>query len=297
MYSSLSPGKEMFGHENRGLDGIFETDDWGDGDSNMSLQLADPDFEHMALAIGLWMVDHEERVAAGEHDALIDSLGTFFKGLGNRPVFLRIGYEFDGYSWNDYDQDAYKAAYRRIKDRLDAMGVDNVAYVWQSTGWVSNQEHLEAWYPGDDYVDWTGFSFFSRWAEQEMITFSRRKGKPVFIAEATPTISTNTDKFNGKTEEIILGNPEQAERAWEHWFVPFFRTIDENPDVVKAISYINAHWKVRPMWKDNPTFQDVDARLHTSPEVAARWRVITDDARYLKASPELFDYLAGNTTR
>ena len=291
MYTDLTPGNEMFGFINKGLDGVFTTDNWGDGDSNMSLQLADPDFEHMALAIGLWLVGQEDKVAEGEHDALIERLGQFFLSLGDRPVFLRIGYEFDGHSWNHYEIEPYITAYRRIKDRLDVQGVTNVAYVWQSTGWVSNLEQLEEWYPGDEYVDWCGFSFFARWDEQKMIEFARMKGKPVFIAEATPTISDHTIKFDGDTKTTILSNPGQADEAWEKWFVPFFNTIDENPDVVKAISYINAHWKSRPMWKDNPTFRDVDARLHINEDITRKWLEITEQEKYLKASPGLFEYL------
>ena len=296
MYTDLTPGNEMFGQVNKGLDGVYTTDNWGDGDSNMSLQLADPDFEYMALAIGLWLVDQEDKVAAGEHDELIDKLGEFFLSLDDRPVFLRIGYEFDGHSWNRYEIEPYKAAYRRIKDRLDEMGVENVAYVWQSTGWVSNFDQLEEWYPGDEYVDWCGFSFFARWDEQKMVEFARMKGKPVFIAEATPVISDHTIKFDGDAKETILSNPDQAEEAWDKWFVPFFRTIDENPDVVKAISYINAHWKSRPMWKVNPTFRDIDARLQTNESIATRWREITDQDNYLKASPDLFDNLNNRGT-
>jgi hypothetical protein len=292
MYTSLTPGNEMFGQVNDGLDGVYKTDNWGDGDSNMSLQLADPNFEHMALAIGLWLVDQEDKVGEGERDDLIKRLGEFFLELGDRPVFLRIGYEFDGYDWNHYEVEPYKAAFRRIKDVLDGMGVQNVAYVWQSTGWGPTVEHLEEWYPGDEYVDWTGYSFFSRWDEQKMIEFSRSKGKPVFIAEATPTISTETTKVDGVTKETILSNPQQAEEAWEKWFTPLFTTIDENPDVVKAVSYINAHWKSRPMWKDNPTFKSIDARLHTNQSIADRWEAETSKGKYLKASPGMFEYLA-----
>ena len=66
-------------------------------------------------------------------------------------------------------------AYKRIVDRLRAKGVENTAYVWQSTGFISGQEHLEGWYPGDDYVDWCGVSFFNRWKEIEMFEFARKK--------------------------------------------------------------------------------------------------------------------------
>ena len=291
MYTNIAPGDTSFGYVQKGLDGIFSTDDWGDSPSNISMQLADPDFENVALAIGLSMVNHEERIASGEHDEYIIRMGEFFKSLGKRPVFLRIGYEFDGHSWNFYDRESYIFAYRRIKDKLDSLGVDNVAYVWQSTGWVSDQYLLDEWYPGDDYVDWCSFSFFARWSEQNMIEFARKKGKPVFIAEATPTISDHMVKFTGATKSTDLGDAEQAAEAWEKWFIPFFNTINENPDVVKAVSYINCNWKSHAMWVNNPTFQGVDARLHLSPEISEKWLEETGKSKYLKASPALFDYL------
>ena len=290
MYTNFSPGDTMFGYVTKGLDGLETTDNWGDSASNMSLQLKDEDFRNSALAIGLWMVNHEEEVADGLQDQLIDRLGQYLKKLGHRPVFLRIGYEFGG-EWNHYDRQSYLAAYRRIKDRYDAAGINNVAYVWQSHGWGMSQEELEGWYPGDEYVDWCAYSFFSRFDEVEMIEFARKKGKPVFIAEASATISTPTVKIDGKTKETILSDPEQGEEAWEKWFIPFFRTIEENEDVIKAVSYINCHWKANPMWYDNPTFQDVDARLQTNPEIARKWKEKTEAGRFLHASDTLFTHL------
>ena len=65
MYTDFSPGDTMFGNVLRGLDGVFTTDEWGDSPSNMSLQLADEDFKNSALAIGLWLVNHEKEVASG----------------------------------------------------------------------------------------------------------------------------------------------------------------------------------------------------------------------------------------
>ena len=292
MYTNFSPGDTSFGHVLKGVDGVFETDQWGDTPSNMSLQIADEDFRHSALAIGLAMVNHEKEVANGERDALIKKLGEFLLSLGDRPVFLRIGYEFSG-AWNHYDREDYVKAYKRIKDSYDEMGIKNVAYVWQSHGWEEPMDLLEAWYPGDEYVDWCSYSFFSRFDETNMIEFARKHGKPVFIAEATPTISTETVKTNGKTKETILSNPAQAEEAWEKWFIPFFKTIEENGDVVKAVSYINAHWKAAPMWFDNPTFQDVDARLQTSEFISEKWKEKVYTDRYLHASEELFDLLWG----
>ncbi len=290
MYTKMRPGDEEFGFTYSGLAGVFTTDDWGDSPSNMSLQLADEDFNNSCLAIGLELVNHEDRVARGEMDSLVLVLGNWLKSLGRRPVFLRIGYEFSG-AWNHYDREDYIASFRRIKTMYDSIGVTNVAYVWQSHGSDEPLDVLDSWYPGDEYVDWCGYSFFARWDEANMVEFARKHGKPVFIAEATPTIRTETTKQNGKTAETILSNPVQAQEAWEKWFTPFFKTIDDNPDVVKAISYINCNWKSHRMWFENPTFQDVDARLQTNEEVAQKWSEEIAKDKYLNASPDLFDML------
>lgn len=296
MYTNLRTGDTSYNYTYRGLDGLTSTDDWGAGPSNMQLLMEDEDYRHSALAIGLELVNHEEKVAAGEHDDLMIRLAGWLKSLGERPVFLRIGYEFDGHDWNHYNKEAYIKAYRRIKDICDILGVTNVAYVWQSVGWESSPEEYESWYPGDAYVDWCAFSAFSRFDEAtSMLEFARSKKKPVFIAEATPAISTPTVKKDGKTKETILAKPRQGEEAWEKWFLPVFQLIKENGDLIKALSYINYDWQAFPMWKENPTFKGIDSRLHTNTTIAKRWNKETSDSRYLKASPNLFDKLRQKT--
>jgi len=297
MYTDIMPGvtEEFDGHSftYTGLNGIYETADWGDGPENMSLQLNSPNFKNSALAIGLAIIDSEEKIASGELDPYILKMGTFFKSLGRRPVFLRIGFEFDG-PWNRYERVAYINAFRRIKDKLDEQGVTNVAYVWQSKGFESTLKNLEEWYPGDNYVDWCGFSFFNNYKQENMIAFAKAKNKPVFICEAAPT-STDWEKDpkgnTGLTKQMILSNPEQAEMAWNEWFVPFFKVINDNPKTVKAISYINANWKDKPRWKVNPTFKGIDSRLQLSDFITKKWNEEVGKDKYLKASPELFDKL------
>lgn len=293
-YTNINPGENSFGRIQEGLDGIYDTHDWGDNDYNVSLQLADEDYGDMALAIGLQFVNHEEKVADGTHDKYIDQLADFLLSLGKRPVFLRIAYEFDGYPWNNYDRESCIKAYKRMVDRIRAKGVTNTAFVWQSTGFVSNQEQLEKWYPGDNYVDWCGFSFFNRWKEQEMIEFARKKGKPVFIAEAAPTISDFQAKFTGDTRETQLSNQQQALEAWDKWFIPFFKTIDDNPDVVKAVHYINCHWDSHRMWFDNPTFKRVDSRLQLSDTISKLWKIQISDPKYIHSSKTLYDSMWNN---
>ncbi|WP_405248023.1 glycoside hydrolase family 26 protein [Cellulophaga sp. Asnod2-G02] len=294
-YTNINPGEESFGRIQEGLDGLYETADWGDNDYNVSLQLAAPAYKNMALAIGLQFVNHEEKIADGTHDQYTYKLAEFLKSLGKRPVFLRIAYEFDGEPWNHYDKEQTLKAYKRMVDILRKEGVTNTAYVWQSTGFMSQtQEELESWYPGDAYVDWLGFSFFNRWEDQKMIAFAREKGKPVFIAEASPTISGKDAKATGNTIETKLSNPTQAEEAWQKWFVPFFKTIDDNNDVVKAVHYINCHWDAHPMWIDNATFKNIDARLHLSDTISKRWVDKISKEPFIQSSPSLYEDLYQN---
>lgn len=290
-YTGIAAGDSSFGYTYQGLEGIFETNNWGDANSNMSMQVESESYSNMALAIGMWMVNHEQEIAEGVWDENIEKLGEFLKSLAPRPVFLRTGYEFDGHAWNHYNKEWHIKAYKHVKDKLDAMGVDNVAYVWQSTGWVSTPDLLEEWYPGDEYVDWCAFSFFDRWREQQMIEFARKKGKPVFIAEASPTVSDHMSKFTGDTKHTVLSDADQAQEAWDKWFVPFFNTIDENPDVVKAVSYINCYWLSHEMWKENPTFKRIDARLQTSASISEKWKQRISDPKYIHSSETLYQDL------
>lgn len=291
MYTDLMSGAESFGFTHKGLNGLTTTDDWGDGPSNMSLQVVDSDFANSALAIGLDMkYDNEDDVARGDRDSLILVLGEWIKAQGKRPVFLRIGYEFDGHGWNSYDREDYITAFRRIRDMYDSLGIDNIAYTWQSKGRGSFREELDQWYPGDDYVDWCAMSFFAPDNEKHpMIQFARDHNKPLFIAESTPILTESTESFVALPMNLAIR--DQAQQAWDDWFTAYFRTIDSNPDVVKAVSYIYCRWNNHPMWAENDYFKVIDARIHLDEKLSTQWETEISKEKYLNASPDLFEYL------
>lgn len=266
------------------LSGIYEKANWGSGDCFANKQALAQGFENTAIAIGLAMVGDETNVANGTLDSKIEALGAWIKGL-NRPVFLRIGYEFDGHDWNHYDREAYLKAWIRIVDHMRADGVNNVAFVWQSKGYGSTQSELTSWYPGDNYVDWCSYSYFSN-PDTEMITFARAHNKPVFIAEATPTLQQGSNYLNSD-----LSDPTVAQTLWDSWFVDFFATMEQNKDIIKAFSYINVDWTSQSMWIDNPTFQQVDSRIQESEYVSTMWKQELAKQKYLHSSDTLFDLL------
>ena len=78
------------------------------------------------IAVGLAIVGNETDIASGKYDRKLDIIGEWFKKLAPRPVFLRIGYEFDGTDWNHYVPETYIPAYKHIKDHFDAAGIHNV---------------------------------------------------------------------------------------------------------------------------------------------------------------------------
>jgi hypothetical protein len=283
-YTNFSPGLQSFTHILQGNDGIKTEANWGAGYNCAQCYLNDADFKYSVMAIGLSMVGQERKVASGHHDYLIRELGTWIKD-SKRPVFLRIGYEFDGWEWNHYNRKDYLKAWKQIHKLFKEMEINNVAFVWQSKGNGSGQDVLEKWYPGDDLVDWCGYSYFNA-PDQEMLTFAKKHKKPVFIAEATPVLHKGTEFLNSK-----LTNPQIAEQAWNDWFVPFFNTINENQDVIKAFSYINVDWSVQPMWVNNPVFQKVDSRIQKSEFISKKWQAEIAKPRYLKPNAELWQRL------
>ena len=82
------------------LYGLSSAANYGSG--NVNGQECLDNYPFSVLAIGLSLVDRSgknlDHIADGTHDTAIDELGAFLQGA-DRPVFLRIGYEFDG-PWN-----------------------------------------------------------------------------------------------------------------------------------------------------------------------------------------------------
>ncbi len=252
------------------LQGVTTNVNYGAGDICAQCITDNTNFSNSALVIGLWLVNELSAINYGQRDALIQQLGDWIKGR-NRPVFLRIGYEYD-LSYNNYNPADYKLAYKRIVDKFRANGVTNCAYVWQSCGYTSDTATLKQWYPGDDYVDWLAYSHFmySNKGAPEM-AIARAHHKPLMIAESTPQ------------GDIINSN-----YSWNKWFGPLFQHIQTNKDVIKALAYINANWDGQSMWAGKGWG---DTRIENSSTIKTKWLAEINTSFWLKASPTLFQTL------
>ncbi len=288
-YTDLSekPGKRL-------LASLRTLVDYGAGELHAQRLLET--YPHAALAIGLFLVDGSgtnlDHVADGTHDALIDELGGFLRAA-KRPVYLRIGYEFDG-AWNHYDPVKYKAAFRHIALRLRAGGGDDVAFVWQSATYRLGRYRglpLDAWYPGDDVVDWMGSSYFkfAPGPHEELLALARRRRKPVMIAEAAPQgYDLEALTFSDDGERFV---PRTAEQIWREWYAPFFAFVRANADVVRAVAYIDCDWQAQRLWASGAQGYWGDSRIEANALVRRRWLEEIGTPRWLHGGPGLFGAL------
>jgi len=245
---------------------------YSEGSGTQDLPKLAGDYPGAVLQIGLYLVDSCAAIAHGDKDADIDRLGDWSQKT-RRPIFLRPGYEFDG-PHNHYAPKDYIQAYRRIVDRFRKHGVQNVAYVWHSYASVGSSR-IDQWYPGDDYVDWVGISYFNQPQSymQPVLTFARARGKPVMICEFCPAMIQT--KYSN---------------AWNLWFIPFFKFIKDND--IKALCYINHDWYAGLQFKK---FHWGDTRLQSNPEILRRWLAETAQDCYQKSDPTLFKQLGFNS--
>ncbi len=298
--------------------------DWGGGPLNTnSTAVAWP---NSTLQVGLNMSEYANsqgflaQLGNGQKDAEIKQLAAFFKKISPKPVYLRIGYEFDG-QWNAGYQNKtnYINAFRRIVTVLRNEGVNNVAYVWQSCAspvddiLEGNHEDINGWYPGDAYVDWVGLSWFLLPTEtppvggspanqitlaNEVVQFGRTHNKPVMIAESTPQGYNLTALNNSNVSTVWDGTSgantvsKTATQIWSEWFTPFFDYIHANSDAIRAVSYINANWNTQGLWAP-PYSQGYwgDTRVQANATIKTNWQNEINTPFWIHGSPTLFGQL------
>jgi hypothetical protein len=206
------------------------------------------------------------QILDGTMDVPLKALGDWIKAK-NAPTFLRIGYEFNA-SWTGHPENklGYINVFRYVVSKFESWGVKNCSYVWQSDG-VGSADELETMYPGDDYVDWMAYSHFTNKGEG-ILTLATMHNKPVMIAESSP-IDYNLGALNDAN----------GQSAWNGWFTPLFKHIDNNPSI-RAFAYINDNWPAKPMWKDNAYFKNTDSRIQKSPIVKANFITEMNDGTW-----------------
>lgn len=233
----------------------------------------------LVIQIGLWLSREQlYQIVAGERDAQIAELHAALQAL-QRPVFLRIGYEFDG-PHNRYPPEVFAAAYRTIARPMRESA--DILLVWHSYAMLPTyMEHpLADWYPGDEWVDWIGVSFFQVTNEgyheapnrEAVLAFAREKAKPVLVAEASAIRYTVRQKQQG------------GAAYWDYWYKPFFEFVEGNPEI-RAVSIINVNWDSQ---NQHRALDWGDARINADPEILQRWRARANAPYWMPVDRNLY---------
>jgi hypothetical protein len=113
-------------------------------------------------------------VLAGKHDDYIDQYAEDARAFGKR-VLIRFLHEFNGnwYVWSGNKNGGANggpvkvvAVWKYVVDRFDAVGADNVQWLWTPHGpsidlTVEPWNAVENYWPGDNYVDWIGLDAYN----------------------------------------------------------------------------------------------------------------------------------------
>jgi hypothetical protein len=226
-------------------------------------------------------------------------------------VYLRIGYEFDLLGGQYGPPEVFKAAYRHVVDELRAHGVTNANYVWHSAGafWRATDtsvfaagsgavakairdtplpqdaQPIAAFYPGRDYVDAFGISYWQdscclgRSGQQardeyeertrEILTQAKAMDLPLHISESTP---------------VYIGADSGAESV--QWLDNTFKLIEDFD--VRSLNLISIDWReggffAAPFWNGYWP----DARIHHHAETRSRFVQELTERRYVQRSRSL----------
>ncbi len=96
------------------------------------------------------------QIADGTIDAtVIDPAARRVASYG-RQFFIDFDHEPEAHPRNGSEAD-FVAAYRHIQNRFKALGAHNAVWVWTVTGFKDHWNQYDAWYPGDDVVDWVAW--------------------------------------------------------------------------------------------------------------------------------------------
>jgi len=110
-------------------------------------------------------------ISAG-NATMIDYVTQFAEDMRDYggTIRLRFGHEMispdpssiadNWYDWQD-QPGAYKAAYQAVYNIFQNVGATNVEFVWNPNNYPFDPSILQAYFPGQDYVDWIGIDGYN----------------------------------------------------------------------------------------------------------------------------------------
>ena len=182
-----------------------------------------------------------DAIISGSLDATIQARADGAAQTGKK-FFLDFAAEMnEDEGWGGHDPAKYIAAWRHIHDIFTARGATNVVWAWcPNVTDSAGAPPAMAYYPGDDYVDWTGVDGYNWGTSVQGFTWQSfndvfadiypqlaAKGKPIIIGEMA------SDEVGG------------SKAGWIDNVVPTLKTTFP---LIKAVVWFDVdkerHWQI-----------------------------------------------------
>lgn len=166
-------------------------------------------------------------IIAGNHDSYITRFADAVKAA-KVPVAIRFMHEMNGnwYPWspgvNGNTEAEFVAAWRHVWNIFHEQGATNVIWIWSPNVLRGAQDavHLDAVYPGDQYVDWVG-----------MTAYEDYESTATQLLEPTlQDIRTFTQK-----DVLITETGAQPNSNKPAWIASFLAWLPQQPGVIGFI--------------------------------------------------------------
>jgi hypothetical protein len=237
-------------------------------------------------------------IAAGKWDTYIDHWADAAKAFGH-PFMVSFANEMNGewFPWSGmfYGADkvipntnppkyvapeTFKAAYRRVVDRIRARGATNVIWIFHVMNYSMPQamgttypgamewNKMSQYYPGPKYVDWLGMSVYG----QQYLEDNWSPFEPLLDWPYTEITQMDPTKPVMLAEWGIGEFPQFGSKSG--FIKEAFDLMKKYPKL-KAAVFWNERWQNEPSENPDGTYQDgsySNLRVNSSPEALAAYR-------------------------
>ena len=195
-------------------------------------------------------------IVAGVHNDLLIVRAEQAAQL-EAPVFVDFAAEMnEEEGWGGHDPELYVAAYRHVHDVFASRDGGNVVWVWAPNNVdTESAPAVMEYYPGDDYVDWTGIDGYN-WGTSD----------PDFVWQSFESVFRYVyDELHALGKPIMIGETASAEEggskaAWIRDVVPTLGTAF--PDI-RAVVWFDVDkerdWRIQSSDDAASAFRDVAA--------------------------------------
>ena len=218
-----------------------------------------------------------DSIVAGKWDSYIDNWAAQAKAFGH-PFFVAWGLEMNGtwFPWSgsfygggrELSKDLFagpelfKAAYRRVVDRVRAAGAKNIIWLFHVNNYsypLDEWNEVKRYYPGDDYVDWLAMSAYGKQFRRD----------PWISASDTLTYAYDDLCAVSPNKPIMLAEwgigefPDSGDKA--QWIEEAFGIMKSRFPRLKAAVFWSERWQ-----NDDGTFSNL--RVTSSPQSIEAYR-------------------------